>query len=273
MNKRFALAFFAALAVFFVFMLSRNGHQNEAQASSVQEEKLQQDIVSFLSDQLKKQNVPLASIEILQESPLKVEISIQSTSLTDKPLPEDVINRHWAYRETIFARQSGFNIDEVVLKVVNQNHAQIYWASHSLNDEFYPLDFLFSPITDAPTLDESEIEKVVQETMSPGGMTIREVEINSSHDFRVLTIRFLSPSVQTANETIPQLILSSLPELMREVNQRGANVAIIILEVKDEQGIPLFTYLIDSQIGTEIAWQGDDVTDDWMMSVPPPAPE
>lgn len=225
-----------------------------------------QDIVSYLEFQLKERNVPFTKIQVIQESPLQIEIDIQSLSEGKDWMPEDFENLYLARREAILATEKGYNIERYTEVLLNKRGESISWARIKINGEISYIKLTPSNITDVAALD------LVSPKIDTFGMAILNSEVSSFDGFQTLNLNLSTNSLEEANQALPQ-IRESLHPLTKDINAQGAQVVMVKLKVIDKKGEILLNYLLDLQFKTEGWWAADGINaDSWYPSIPAPAP-
>jgi hypothetical protein len=238
--------------------------QSKAQQSLVQPT-LQQDVVDYLEERLKKQDVPVIQITILQVSPLQIEITTQSQSDGEEWMPEDFVYFHLVRREIILANIGGYAIDRYTEIMLNKHGESIAWIS--IKAEERAISYMPPPST---STDESTMG-LVNENMNTYGMVVASEEISSLEGFQTLSLNLSTTSLDEANKVIPQFI-DSLHSLAMDINAQGGRVIMIRAEIKDENGNILLDYLLDLQLDMETWWKADGITDSRFSHPGPPTP-
>ncbi len=222
----------------------------------------QQDVVGYLQERLKQQNVPFTQIKILQESPLEIEITLQSVSEGKDWMPEDFEHLLLAQREAILAAEKGFDIERYTEILLNKNEESISWARIKINGEILYTKLSPSNVADSVT------KNLVGEKINTYGMPVINNEISSFDGFQTLNLSLSTNSLEEANRVLPQM-RDSLRPLTKDINSQGAQIVMVKLEVKNEKGEMLLNYLLDLQFGTEGWWAADGINvDSWYPSIP-----
>ena len=225
-----------------------------------------QDVASYLRSRLTQRHVPFTKIEILQASPLQIEINIQSMSNNKDWMPEDFENLILARREAVLAGEKGFNIERYTEVLVNQNGESISWARIKINGEISYTKLAPSTVADLLT------KNLVMEKIGTHGMSIINNEVSSFDGFQTLNIALSAKSLEEANLVLPQIRESFRPSA-KDINSHGSQIVMIKLVVKNELGEILLNYLLDLQFGTENWWVAEGINvDNWYPSIPAPAP-
>jgi len=223
----------------------------------------QQDVVGYLQERLKQQNVPFTQMKILQESPLEIEITLQSISTGEKFAPDDFINLHLTIREAVLANERGYNINGLTEVVLNKDGKTIDWGWSHLIGVYY-LKLAPSTVTDALAMG------LVDEKINTYGMSVVNKDVSSFDGFKTLNLDLSTTSFEEANQTVSQ-IKDALGPLAKDINAQGAQVVMVRLKVKDEKGAVLLNYLRDLQFETEGWWAAEGINiDSWYPSIPAP---
>ncbi|MGC1374777.1 MAG: hypothetical protein WA821_01050 [Anaerolineales bacterium] len=225
----------------------------------------QPDIVSYLQERLRQQNVPVVEITILQQSPLRLQITIQSRSDGKKAMPEDPINLSLVSREVSLASQRGYVVERIVIVLLNNRGEPMGKTDESVNSQNMSL-------LSATTIDNTTVKNLINDRINLYGMSVTNMDISSSDGLQFVTLQLSTPSLETANQALPDFI-PTLNPLLEDINTQGAQIATLRLELKDEQGNFLLNYITDLQLHSKNAWMADGLTTDWLPGVPPPAPE
>jgi len=222
----------------------------------------QQEVVGYLKERLEKQNIPIADIKVLGTSPhLRLEIIVQSVSEGETGKSIDPIVRHSVRREVMLARQHGYVVDSFILVFLNQQGKEIYWAEMPVHSENVPFQISPSKLDDRATRD------IVLKKLNLYGLSLVEAEVVASEGIQALTLRLSTPSLETANRSLPDF-MPSLRPLLADINAQGAQIVLCKVELVDEKGQLLLKYVLDLQLDSESWWQIDGLTQAWFPSPP-----
>ncbi len=210
----------------------------------------------YLEERLKQQNVPVSEIKVLQQSPLQIEVIVRSMSDDDKGMPEDAINMLLVHHETILANQRGCRIDGVTRVLINKMGKRIFGVFDSLDTKKVPPQLPRSAVSDAAT------EKAAKEKIKLHGLALANTKVSSVEGIQTLNLELSSSSIEEANHLLPQFI-PSLYATIPALNAAGSQIALYKVEVRDQNGNMLFTYIRDIQLGHETWWMADGITVDW----------
>lgn len=87
--------------------------------ASCSERDTKEGVVIYLKERFEKQNVPIAEITVLQESPLRLQIVIQTAGDGKIGTPDDPINFHLVEREVVLAAKKGYFVESFSRVFVN----------------------------------------------------------------------------------------------------------------------------------------------------------
>lgn len=224
----------------------------------------QNDVVTYLQERYKQQNIPVAEITVLQESPLRLKVVIQSASNGKTGTPDDTIYYHLTEREIVLAAKKGYLIQSFITVFINSKGEQFYESDTSVPTAPEILEIAPSKIADDIT------KKVVIDNLNLYGMSLKSMEVSSLDGLQFLTLQVSSSSLEEANRAGTQLV-GSLPQLVNKVNTQGSQIELCRLEIRDEKGNILLNYLEDFQLHTRDWWSDDKfATDTWLPGYPPP---
>lgn len=225
----------------------------------------EQDVAAYLESKLKQQNVPIMQIKIIQESPVEVEVTIQSLSEDDKFMPEDFINLHLVTREAVLSQEKGYLINGLTEIVVNKAGKTIDWGWNNVADITY--------IKLVPSMNPDNLPMdVISENINTHGMKLINENVSLSEGFQTLNLQLSVKSLEEANQRFSQF-KESLRSTIVDANFSGTQVVMEKVELRNEEGEILLNYLLDFQFNTEGWWAVDGFnTDSLRFSIPPPAP-
>jgi len=248
------------LAVVLGFSRQTKAIQSQAELSQ------QANIVVYLQNRLEQQSVPVKQIRVLQNNPLEIEITLQSTSTGNKFASEDFLNLHLATREAVLAGEKGYSINGITTIVLNLEGKIIDrgWIKIEPNIMY---------IRHAPAnLANTSVNNLVREKLDSYGVPGFSSNVSSFDGLQTLELHRASISSDDANQLIPQ-IRGSIRELAKDINIKGAEIVIVKLKLLDGNGKILLNYMRDLQFETEGWWAADGINiDGWYPSIPAPAP-
>lgn len=227
----------------------------------------QDNIAVDLTARLQQQGVPVKDVAVTGRVPFRVEITLQSTSDTEKVAPSDPIFEHAAHREVVLAqRRNDIKFNVVKIIIVNVQGTPIYWSDVAVSAGSEKI----SPPSD---LNDAATSEVVREELALHGISLEELRVSSdAESAQTLTIRLSVPDIQTANSALPQFMLD-LPALLEKLNaEKRTQIVICKVDLVDAAGQPLLRYVKDLQLSQENWWQADGVTQEWFPHPPPGGP-
>jgi hypothetical protein len=213
--------------------------------------------VKYLEEQFRKQNIPVVTINILQEDPLQLEFIIQSESAGEIGTPVDPINFHMVRREAALAQRQGYIIARITRIFLNKNGVQVSKSDVSIKSgDIILLDLPLAKINDA-TVKEMALSKMNSLEMSVG-----DLSVSSMDGFQTLHAVQVASSLDEANK-IGLGLRGGLHSILADLNQQGAQIVMTHVEIKDSNGDYYFNYIYDLQLGSESWWMADGFDDSW----------
>lgn len=222
----------------------------------------QPDVISYLKERLSQQYVPVVEITILQQSPMQIQITTQSKSNGKKGTSEDPINYHLITREVSLASQQGYVIEKLTVVFLNTLGEQIDKSNQIINTQ----NILSAQLAKS-TIDNDATKNLINEKINLYGMSITNMDISSQDGLQFLTLQLATPSLEQANQALPYF-MPSLRPLLADVNTQGAQITVLKLELKDQQGNLLLNYMLDLQLKSENWWMADNLTSGWFPHPP-----
>jgi hypothetical protein len=227
--------------------------------------KAQRDVVGYLEERLKQQDVPVISIEIVQELPVQLEITIQSMRDEDTGVSENPINLSILDREIFLAYQQGYFVERYTRISLNKQGEEVAKSETrvKLVDQLL-LDTSPSRNTDAVT------EDYANEMINLYGMTATNQAITSENGMQFLTLELSVPSIDDANQMLPAFMHSLRPSI-ENINAKGSHIVVCRVIIKDKEEKLLLNYILDLQLTSERWWMDENLTANW-FSIPAPVP-
>jgi hypothetical protein len=239
----------------------------------VLEVRAQEDLISTLETHLRESGIQVKSISIDSRIPLQITITLQSTTEGEHRTQQDVWDEFLTEREAALAHKFGLQLDSLTLVLINQHGELLDWSLRSLNPRDFPLAYKqFS--AGNKTLNEQATAALLRQELNFDGLTVGELSvtrgIGSEQDVQSVSIQLIASSLNAANRTIPN-ITGFLSQKLDQINQESnySMVAVIYLEIIDENGNNLLTYIYDVQLGKQTWGMAPGITTDWF---PQPAP-
>ncbi|MDO8717004.1 MAG: hypothetical protein Q7J73_09415 [Dehalococcoidales bacterium] len=262
---------FKALAVLFslVALISTYGLVHGAEVSS------QQDQVAIFNDvtnRLLKDGIPIASSQIVNDSmwspSLVAEYTLQSKSQNNIVDPDDPIYSNIVGREVNLAVRRGLNAGAYRIILININGKVISNVTLAvIKDLEWP-----NSVGNTVTLKTDEISAFVADFPSFGVNRSFSIYVNREGLIKV-KFDLQAQDIQAANSSIPNIIQETTSRIFQLNKEKGANIAIFQIRLKDNStGRLLLNYIRDLQTGSSNSWQIDGLTEDWYPH-PSPAPQ
>lgn len=261
-RKKFIFGF----ALFFVMLLALSlSSQTKAERLKVQVNQ-QESLVEYLKNKLGQLGVPVNQIVVLQDSPLEIEVTIQSLSTNEKFAPDDFVNIHMVVRESVFASDKGYPINGLTKIVVNMEGKQINKGWIKIEPESMYRRLAPSQLTETSTAN------LLNKKLAEYGMSKINGKIIALDESQALDLYLPNLSKEETNLTMLS-IKDSLGILTEDMNSQGAGISFVKLRITNESGETLLNFLSDWQFSTEGWWVADGINiDSWLPSIPAPVP-
>lgn len=234
------------------------------------------EIITYLTDLLNSEGVPIISIEVQRNSlldnltglPFRVEIIIKSASSGQKYTPDDPLYIQTVSRAVLLARGKGFPINTLTTIVQNAQGQTIAWMEEPIESEIIIPEIQTSPQND------SVIREIVKEELNLYGLTLEDLTLATrpSGD-QILAIKLSTSDLLAANQALPSFMPSFyFMFYMSEENfnvRHGTQIGTVTLEINNLQtGETLLKYSLDVSTGRESWWMDEDLTKDWFPHPP-----
>jgi hypothetical protein len=211
-----------------------------------------QQSATSLSSKLEQAGVPVKSVQIIQQSPLQVEITLQSSSNDNNATQDDLWNKFLASRDAELAYLNGNRIDSYRLILINSK-GEIISSEWVYLDTTLPSQNIAIPKPAA--LDETETKELLIEKLNTPGMKIVSLDVTTDkvvlENTRLVELHFTFASGEDASNSINTFILSLRP-LLKDLNENyGAQIAVFRLIVYQDERL-LIEYLLDLDRSTQM---------------------
>ncbi len=219
---------------------------------------------SSLLNRLEQIGVPVKSVQALKQSPLQVEIVLESSSDNELATPDDLWNNHLASREAELAYLTSVRIDSYRSVLVNTK-GDIISSEWVFLDQSRPSQNLV--IAKPSAIDVITTQDLLKNSLDTSGMAITSLEVSEDRIVRTNTklveLILSTKSIDTANQTINTLIFSLRP-LLRNINEKyGAQIALFRLRIMDAEGKLLVEYILDLDTQSEDWSTAKGIKADW----------
>lgn len=226
--------------------------------------KAQEDIITYLTERLTGEGIPLKSIEAQSQIPFTLEITLQRIDEQNKHLEPFYV--HAVKREVTLARERGFGVNKLTLVILNTNGGSEYWTTEPI--EKIAVEKRPSELTD------DEVASQVLESLELFGLNLDRVEVGSDqYNAQIVSLQLRVVDIETVNEILPQFMPSLRTFFERLNKDMSTKIGVCRLELRDEKNQPLLDYVLDLQLDQETWWMAEGVTMDWFPHPLPPLPD
>lgn len=220
----------------------------------------QDGIVRYLEAQFKEQNISVSEITVLNASPLRLLIIVQSAdewSSTEDSIMLNAVDR----TVFIYARQEGFKVESLVKVLQDKDGNQLDYSDKTVDSE--RLDTMLAAQDSPLALSDKETASLLSERIDPflDEYDLRDIpfvlNVTSVGGFQTVNLELQTSTIDVANKAA--FFFWSLPHfsLFEELNTGGAHIALYKAKITDENGVKLFDYLYDFQLGSG-GWTQDE---------------
>ncbi len=227
-------------------------------------------IIQYLEQRFAQENIPVREITILSESPLRLEIIIQSTS--DFETPDDFMNVHKMDRDVfVLARLHDYIVDSYVRIMVNPQGRQTDYLEQDSKFKYIPIDTSPSHLPDAVALGmaRDKINALIDK-YDLRQISVINTDVSSSEGFQTLTLQLEAASLEEANKALA--LTQPMYPMLKEINAQGAQIAVYHVLIKDKEGDLLVNYLYDLQLEYESIRMDKSLDSSGIFPAPAPAP-
>lgn len=234
-----------------------------------------QEVVEYLSQQFQAANLPVTDIEVVELSPLKLQIAVQS--LGDFITPEDSINLHKVDREVfIVARKNDYNIERYTRILKNSNGEQLYKADLGTTYIQQAMEHLSSH-----GISDNDVKKAISDQI---GLWIEQykfqetkikIDVSTIDGGQYLELILEAPSLEEAYNVFGFLrskLIYPTDSLITEVNAQGGRIVMCMYKIEDGKKNILFFNFFDYELQSGTWSNADNFQVDLGAGGPPPAP-
>jgi hypothetical protein len=251
-----------ALIVFMTFAISLRPQE------SVQENGIQS-----LQDRLAELDIPVKSITVTKQSPLEIEIILDSSGSDGMLSNNDRLNQFLTVREVELAYLNfAMPIKSYRLFLVTAN-------GDILDDStifLYP-DLPSQKLTPAPpsSIKNTQVQDILERNLDLRGFRLLSLDVPSSYtandNSKLVTIDLSTgTSADKTNSAQIGEFLVNLRSQIEEINDRfGTRVVLIHVRIKDSDDKLLVDYLEDFETWKQSSWIDENYIESWY---PQPAP-
>lgn len=229
--------------------------------------------IQSLQERLEQLGIPVKSITVTKQSPLEVEVILNSSGSDGKMSNDDMLNQFLTVREVELAYLNfAMHIESYRLILVTAKDETLYDSTIFL----YP-DLPSQKLTQAPpsSIENSKAKDILERNLDLQGLKLLTLDVPSSYtasDNSKLVTLDLSTGTsadKTNNAQIDEFIMN-LRSQMEDINNRfGTRVVLIQIRIKDLDDKLLVDYLEDFETGKQSSWIDENYVASWN---PQPAP-
>jgi hypothetical protein len=226
-----------------------------------------EEMVGKSMDSLTDQGVPVKSWALEGTT---LTVSLQSASASQVQTPDDPTYLSLVEREAFLAKSRGVELSTLKLELTNTDGKPLFVGEIPLNAE---LEAVWSK---SPALSEAEtvaaLERALADNQNLIGLTIDTIGINLDRGVREIHIAATTRDVESANGPTAPLMITLYCAVNNLNDQKGAQIALVQLDMVDKAGGQLLKWIYDVQRGSQDWWQAPGMTTDWFESPPPEEP-
>jgi|GEM_PF-2424993 len=229
--------------------------------------------IQTLEERLVQLGIPVKSVTVTKQSPLEIEVILQSSGIDEKLGQDDLRYKFLTEREVELAYLNfATHIESYRLILVTAKGNTIYDSTVFL----YP-DLPSQKLTQAPpsSIENSKAKDILERNLNLQGFRLLTLDVPSSYtasDNSKLVTLDLSTGTsadKTNNAQIGEFFMN-LSSQMEDINNRyGTRVVLIHVRIKDLDDKLLVDYLEDFETGKQSSWVDENFVASWY---PQPAP-
>lgn len=210
-----------------------------------------QEVVDYLRQRFQSANLPVTDIEVIELTPLRIQIVVQS--LGDYITPEDSINLHKVDREVfIVARKNDYYIERYTRILRNNKGEQLYKADLGTTYIQQAIEDMGSPgksDNEAKKILADQINLWVEEYQIQE--TKAKIDVSTIDGGQYLEITFEAPSIEEAYKVFGFLsskLIYPKDSLIVEVNAQDGRIVMCMYKIEDAKKNTLFFYFFDYEL-------------------------
>lgn len=235
----------------------------------------QGDIAQLLEERLKQRDVSVSNVKTLKQSPLEIEIILQSPGAKDNIGQEDLWNEFIANREAELAnRANGTHIESYRIAILNTQGENIFDSTTYLAPDRPSQKF--NPAAPSP-VDRDQTKNILNQSFNPGDLKLVSLDVSPKYfDEWKSKLVILEMSIDTishldAEPLITDFIINLTPQIEAINTQYDTRIAIVWVKIHDAKGDLIVDYLEDIDLGTQTFWVADDIHGGWYSEPAPVA--
>lgn len=229
--------------------------------------------IQALEERLVQLGIPVKSITVTKQSPLEIEVILQSSGSDEKLSQDDLWYKFLTEREVELAYLNfATHIESYRVILVTAKGNTIYDSTVFL----YP-DLPSQKLTQVPpsSVDNSKTRDILGSSLDLQGLQLLALEVPSSYiasDNSKLVTLDLSTGISAEKTDITQInefIMKIRPQI-EEINSRyKTRIVLIHVRIKDFYDKLLVDYMEDIETGRQYSWTAENIKGNWY---PQPAP-
>jgi hypothetical protein len=235
----------------------------------------QGDIAQLLEERLKQLGVSVTSVKVTNQSPLEIEITLQSQGDEEHFSKVDFWDKCISRRETEFAYLNyGTHIDSYRTIILNSKGENIYDNTTYLDPD--KPSQKFNPGTPS-NLDLDQTKEILNQTLDVGKLKLLSLDVPPRYfdqwNSKLVTIDLSTgiDSHQAAELWVSEFIIGLKPQINAINDQNGLRVALVWVKIYDPQENLLVDYFLDIDLGTQTFWVAEDFHGGWYSEPAPVA--
>lgn len=221
------------------------GYYSHAQAQK------KADVVEYLDQRFQARNLPVKDIEILELSPLKLQLVVES--LGDNITLQDLKNLRKVDREVfIIAHKNGYVVEGYTRILQNSQGNQLYKVEQGATESEGPITS-----ENVSTISDNDVRKLLRDRVDSllnhyGLSNVRvTIDVSNVDGTQSLDMQLAASSMDEAYSAFGFLhdqLIYPLDPVISEVNAQGAQIVVASYEIIDNQDQTLFFYVFDYQL-------------------------
>jgi hypothetical protein len=229
--------------------------------------------IQSLQERLVQLGIPVKSVTITKQSPLEIEVILNSSGSDGILSNEDMLNQFLTVREVELAYLNfAVHIESYRLILVTAKGDTLYDGTIFLYSDL-PSQRLTQELPSP--VDSDETKDILEKTLDLYGLRLLTLDLPSSYtasdNSKLVTLDLSTETSadKTNSAQIEELIIN-LPTQIEEINNNyDTRVVLIHIRIKDTDDKLLVDYLEDLETGKQSSWLDENFVASWY---PQPAP-
>ncbi len=225
----------------------------------------QSEVIGAAMAGLTKQGVPVQSWSL---DGTTLTVSLQSASATDVGTPDDPMYLSLVQREAFLAKSRGMNLSCLQLDVTN-TLGKVLFAGNIVLDKVLDASS-WSTAKALPATDTvAALGAALAEKTDLADLALGPISLTEDSGPREIHLTAVAADAKAANLSTASLMLN-LHNAIDEMNASSdAQIALVRLDITDNDGEPLLKWIYDAQRGAQDWWQAPGMTTDWFETPRP----